>query len=102
MQKPYFKVTPRSQKGEISLGRNPDPEKLFDALLKKKFSQLARKYSGELVFKIWGKVKITDADEAYFSACGWKPEMTIMEALNCLDEYCNYIEQVIQDYQKRN
>ena len=57
LQEPYFRVTPESKKRVISLGRNPDTEKCFEALVEKRFSQFARKYSGEVVSVVWEKIK---------------------------------------------
>ena len=74
---------------------------IFEARVERKISQLARKYSGELVFKIWEEMKTAGEDRIYFSLCGWKPEMTLMEALECLDDYCDFIDAMIRKYQQK-
>ena len=72
-------------------------EKMFDAALKEKFSQLGRKYKWELVLKVWAEIARCQGSKPYFNKGGWKPEMTIMEALDCLDRYCDSIEAMIQE-----
>ena len=59
---------------------------IFKAVLDHKISQLARKYTAGLVFKIWEEIKTGGGDQAFFSVCGRKSEMTPMEALECLDD----------------
>jgi len=88
--------------------RESDPERkrlierMFDAAMKEKFSQLARKYNSELVFKVWAELETARCNgvEPYCSKWGWNPEMTMMEALDCLDSYCDSIEAMIQDRQE--
>ena len=76
-------------------------EKMFDAALKEKFSQLGRKYKWELVLKVWAKIARCQGSKPYFKKGVWKPEMTIMEALDCLDRYCDSIEAMIQEGMKK-
>ena len=79
-------------------------ERMFQAALKEKFSQLARKYDSELVFKVWAEVEIAKCErvEPYFSKWGWNPKMTIMEALDSLDGYCDSIEAMIRERQEKD
>ena len=74
---------------------------IVKAALDHKISQRARKYTDELVFKIWEEMKTGGGDQAYLSVCGWKPEMTLMEALECLDDYCDFIEAMIRKHQEK-
>ena len=70
-------------------------EKMFDAALKEKFSQLGRKYKWEPVLKVWAEIARWQGSRSYFNKEVWKPEMTIMEALDCLDRCCDSIEAMI-------
>jgi hypothetical protein len=74
---------------------------IFRAVLDHKISQLAGKYTGELVFKIWEEIKTGGGDQVYLSVCGWKSEMTLMEALECLEDYCDFIEAMIRKHQEK-
>jgi hypothetical protein len=73
---------------------------MFDAALKEKNSQLARKYGHNLVFEFWAKVAKSGGVKIYFSKWQWKPEMTIGQALDCLDDYYESIEEMIRDRQE--
>ncbi|MGD0624339.1 MAG: hypothetical protein ABSB32_06420 [Thermodesulfobacteriota bacterium] len=75
-------------------------EKMFDAGLKEKFSQLARKYDHNLVFEFWTQIVKSGGAKNYFSKWEWKPETTIGQALDCLDGYCDSIEAMIRDRQE--
>ena len=75
--------------------KNPQMS-IFEAVTKHKISQLARKYGDKLVVKVWKEIKTAGGDEAFFSVCGWKSEMTLMEALECLEAYCDFIEAMIR------
>ncbi len=74
---------------------------MFEVALKQKLSHLARKYSPGLVLKIWEEIRIAGGDEAYFSVCGWKTEMTLVEALSCLRDYCDFVEAMIRKHQEK-
>jgi ribosome-associated translation inhibitor RaiA len=74
---------------------------IFNEVLDQRISQLARKYTDELVLKIWEEIEIGGEDQAYLSVCGWKSEMTLMEALECLDDYCDFIESKIRKHQEK-
>ena len=76
-------------------------EKMFEAALKEKFSQLGRKYNWELVFKIWAEIASCEGVKFYFKKWVWKPQMTITEALGCLDRYCDSIEAMIRERVKK-
>ncbi len=72
-------------------------QKMFDAALKKKISQMARKYDHNLVFEFWTHIVKNAGAKNHFSKWEWKPEMTIGQALDCLDDYCDSIEGMIRD-----
>jgi hypothetical protein len=71
-------------------------DKMFDVGIKEKFSQLARKYNGDLVLEAWTQVVKGGGAKKYFGKGEWETEMTIEQALSLLDEYCNSIESLIQ------
>lgn len=80
--------------------KNPQMS-IFEAVTEHKTSQLARKYGDELVVKVWKEIKTAGGDEAFFSVCGWKSEMTQMEALEGLDDYCDFVEAMIRKHQEK-
>jgi hypothetical protein len=49
-----------------------------------------------------GEMEIARRDrvEPYLGNCGWNPEMTIMEALDCLDRYCDSNEAMVHGRQE--
>ena len=75
-------------------------EKMFDAALKEKTSQMARKYDHNLVFEFWTQIVKSGGFKNNFSKWEWGPEMTIGQALDCLDGYCDSIEAMIRDRQE--
>ena len=81
----------------------PDREKLlkkmFEAALKEKLNLLARRYDYALVFELWTQIMKIGAVQTYFCKWGWTPNMTIAEALDCLDDYCNGLEAQLQESQ---
>ncbi len=74
---------------------------MCEAVTRHKISQLIRKYGDELVLKVWEEIKTAGGDEAFFSVCGWKSEMTQMEALEGLDDYCDFVEVMIRKHQEK-
>lgn len=71
-------------------------DKMCDAALKERFSQLARKYDPELLLEIWaGMVKAGEA-RVCLGKAKWDQKMTIEQALDCLDDYCTSIESLIR------
>ena len=74
-------------------------EKMFDAALKEKMNQLARKYGHDLVFKLWTRIAKAGCIKPYFCKWRWKPDMTITEAIDCFDDYCNGLEAQLQKHQ---
>jgi hypothetical protein len=71
-------------------------DKMFDAAMKEKFSQLSRKYNCELVLEIWTQIVKGGGVRKYFGKGEWETEMTVQQALFLLDEYCDSIESLIQ------
>jgi len=71
-------------------------EKMFDAALKEKMNQLVKKYGHGLVFELWTRMATGGCIKPYSCPWKWKPNMTITEALDCLDEYCNELENLLR------
>jgi len=79
-----------------------DPQiQILQAAMAQKISQLAKKYGLEVVVKVWEEVKMVDRDRAFYSLFGWKSEMTLREALEGLDDYCDFLEAMIWKRQER-
>ena len=74
-------------------------DKMFEAALKEKFSQLARKYDPKLVFEIWTQIIRGGGVQGRFPKKEWDQKMTIKQALDCLDGYCKSIESLIRKSQ---
>ncbi len=72
-------------------------EKMFDVALKEKINQLARKYDYGLVFELWARIEKFGHLKTYFGKWKWKPSMTINEAMECLDDYCQGLETLLPD-----
>jgi len=70
----------------------------LEAALAQKLSKLGKKYSPELVIEIWREMRTGGGNEAYLSVCEWNAEMTLREALWCLDDYCGFIEAKIRKH----
>ena len=69
---------------------------MFDAALKEKLNLLARRYDYALVFELWTQIMKIGAVQKYFCNWRWTPNMTIAEALDCLDDYFNGVENLLQ------
>jgi hypothetical protein len=87
-----------------SRGRNVDQDsrkdlmnKMFDAALKERFSQLGRKYDWDLVLEIWAHIIRNGGVKACLGKEEWASNMTLEQALDLLDEYCQAIESLIQE-----
>ena len=74
-------------------------EKMFDAALKEKMNQLARKYDYGLIFELWARLAKTDSVKGYFCKWRWKPNMTFMEGMDCLDDYFAGLEDLLRKCQ---
>jgi hypothetical protein len=71
-------------------------EGMFEALLKQRFSQFSKKYGQESVVQTWAAVVRSGGIKAFLSGREWNSHMKILEALDCLDDYCDSVEPVIQ------
>jgi hypothetical protein len=71
-------------------------EKMVEAAMKEKFRQLAQKYNQKFVFDIWVEMAKKGGSKPYASKLTWKPELTIAQALDCLDNYCTSLEMQIR------
>ena len=81
---------------EFTAERERLVEKMFDAALKEKMNCLARKYDPEVVFELWARMAKTGCIKPYFCKWRWNPDMTIAEAIDCLDDYCSGLENLLQ------
>ena len=79
------------------LSRKDLLDKMFEAGIKEKFSQLAREYNCELVLEVWAQIVKCGGVKMYFGKGEWEPQMTIEQALALLNDYCNSIESLIQE-----
>ena len=84
-----------------NIEKNQLLEKMFLAGLKMKLSQLARKYDYDLVFKLWRQLVRTDGVKTYFCKWRWNPDITLREALECLDDYFTGVDGLLQRLQER-
>ena len=75
-------------------------EKIFDAALKEKINQLARKYNPSLVLKLWRRLAKHGCVKPYFCKWRWKPDLTISEAIDCLDDYFTGLEALLRKHQE--
>ena len=82
---------------ELNRERDRLLEKMFEAALKEKMNQLARKYDHALVLELWARLEKFGHLKSYFGKWRWKPSMTIMEAMECLDDYVDGLETLLQE-----
>ena len=71
-------------------------EKIYETAVKMKLSQLARTYDPNLVFELWTQLAKNDGVMAHFSNWRWKSDMTITEALDCLDDFGLRLEALLR------
>ena len=71
-------------------------ESMFEALLKQRFSQFAKKYGQESVVQTWATVVRSGGIKAFLNNREWNSHTKIIDALDCLDDYCDSVEPVIQ------
>jgi hypothetical protein len=74
-------------------------EKMFEAALKEKLSELARKYDPGLILEIWTQILKGGGVKACVGKAEWNQKMTIEQALDCLDDYCSSIESLIKPHE---
>jgi hypothetical protein len=76
-------------------------EMMFESLLKKRFSQFARKYGRGPVVQTWAKRVKGGGIKAFLSEREWNSHTKIIDALDYLDHYCDSVEPLIQGAIKR-
>lgn len=76
-------------------------EKMFEATLKQRFSQFARIYNQELVVRTWEQIAKNGGIKLYLRRRDWDSPLKIVDALDYLDGYCDSIESVIRDHDRR-
>jgi hypothetical protein len=74
-------------------------ERMFDTALKDLMNTMARKYDYDLVFKLWTEILTTDVVKTQFSKDKWQSDMTISEAMDCLDDYYAELEALLKKRQ---
>ena len=72
-------------------------EKMFAAAIKEKLGQLVWKYGQKSVVEVWAEMVRNQELEINLSKWRWSLEMTINDALERLDGYCNSLETKIQN-----
>lgn len=81
----------------INLEWERNLEKMFAALLKEKFNQWSNRYDPKEVFKVWAETMESNDCRSQFKRVGWKTDLTIREALEKFDAYCQGIEKKIRE-----
>jgi len=76
-------------------------EKMFKAALKERFSQPARKHNPDLFAHLWAGIVRRGGIKAYLTPLEWNSPMKIIDALDSLDDYCDSVEAMIQDHEKK-
>ena len=76
-------------------------EMMFEGLLKQRFSQFARKYGRGPVVQTWASIVKRGGIKAYLWNREWDSNTKIIDALDCLDCYCDWVEARIQDTIKK-
>ncbi len=71
---------------------------LVEATLDQKLSRLARKYSDEIIVQTLHQIRMNGEEDEFLRTCGWEPEMTLTEALRCLQEYCDFVEMMVRKH----
>jgi len=76
-------------------------ERMFKAALKERFSQFARKREPELFARTWARIVKKGGIKAYLTPWEWNSPMKIVDALDSLDDYCDSVEAMVQEHDKR-
>jgi len=79
---------------EFTAERSRVIERMFDAALKAKMDQWARKYDYGLIFDFWAWIVKTGCLKTFFCKWKWRPNMTLTEAIDCLDDYLESLLQM--------
>ncbi len=85
---------------ELTTERGRLVGKMFEAALKEKMNQLAQRYDYGLVLELWTRLEKVGCLKPYFCKWRWKADMTITEAMDCLDDYFAGLESLLQKRQK--
>ncbi len=71
-------------------------EMMFEALLKKRFSQFAKKYGRGPVVHTWAEIVKGGGIKAFLGEREWGSHAKIIDVLDCLDDYCDSVGSMIQ------
>jgi hypothetical protein len=77
-------------------GENKLIESMLEGLLKQRFSQFSKKYGHESVVQTWAAVVRSGGIKAFLADREWNSHTKIIDALDCLDDYCDSVEPAIQ------
>jgi len=72
-------------------------QKMFEAAVKERFAQLAKKYDPDLVFNAWVNF-VKKELEPFPRELKWKGEMTLAEALSSLETCFREIEEYLRNH----
>jgi hypothetical protein len=75
--------------------------KMAEATLRQRFCQIARIYDRELVVRTWGEIAKNGGIKVYLSRRHWGDPIKIADALDHLDAYCDSIEAMLRDRDRR-
>ena len=75
--------------------------KMAEATLKQRFCQFARIYDRDLVVRTWGEIAKNGGIKLHLSRRHWDDPIKIADALDHLDAYCDSIEAVLRDQDRR-
>lgn len=75
-------------------------EMMFEALLNQRFSQFAKKYGQGPVVRTWAERVKGGGIKAFLSELEWNSHTKIIDILDCLDDYCDSVESMIQATKK--
>ena len=85
----------------INLQWERNLEKMFEAVLRENFDRWSRKYDHQSVFAVWAEMVGSKGLRPHFRKVGWKIDMTIQEALEAFDDYCQEIEDKFRKREER-
>lgn len=71
---------------------------LVEVTLDQKLWHLARHYSHDVIVQTLHEIRMNGEEDEFLRTCGWKPEMTLTDALGCLQEYCDFLERMIREH----
>ena len=75
--------------------------KMAEATLMQRFCQFARAYDRKLVLRTWREIAKDGGIKLYLNRRHWDDPIRIAEALDRLDAYCDSIETVLRDQDRR-